>query len=105
VVILTTRGAMAAETRNLSTQGAYVVCDSPLTPKAELRLFVMFPNRRYMDILAEVAWSYPYGSMEDTIPRGMGLRFTRISDPDREFISSLASGYLRAASEKGSYMI
>ena len=81
-----------------------MVCDIPLAPKEELRLFIMFPNRRYLDILAEVAWSYPYGSMEDATPRGMGLRFTKISDADREFISSLASGYLRAASEKGSFM-
>jgi hypothetical protein len=64
----------------------------------------MFPNRRYLDILAEVTWSYPYGSLEDATPCGMGVRFTRISDADREFISSLASGYLRAESAKESFM-
>jgi len=104
VVILTTRGALAAETRNISIHGAFVVCDKPLPPKEELRLFIMFPNRRYLDILAEVTWSYPYGSMEDKTPCGMGLRFSRISAADREFISSLASGYLRTASEQGSFM-
>ena len=104
VVILTTRGALAAETRNISPHGAYIVCERPLPPKEELRLYVMFPNRRYLDILAEVTWSYPYGSLEDATPCGMGVRFTRISDPDREFISSLASGYLRAESAKESFM-
>ena len=104
VVILTTRGALAAETRNISPQGAYIVCDKPLPPKEELRLYVMFPNRRYLDILAEVTWSYPYGSLEDTTPCGMGVRFTWISDADREFISSLASGYLRAESTKEIFM-
>ena len=100
VVILTTRGALAAETRDISPDGTFVVCDKPLTPREELRLFIMFPNRRYLDIAAEVTWSYPYGSMEDTVPCGMGLRFTRISDADCEFISSLASGYLRAEFER-----
>jgi hypothetical protein len=104
VVILTTRGALAAETRNISPHGAYIVCERPLPPKEELRLYVMFPNRRYLDILAEVTWSYPYGSLEDATPCGMGVRFTRISDADREFISSLASGYLRAESAKESFM-
>ena len=103
VVILTTRGAAAAETRNISPHGTFVVCDKPLPPKEELRLYIMFSNRRYLDILAVVAWSYPYGSMEDATPCGMGLQFTRISNADREFISSLASGYLLAESEKGSY--
>lgn len=104
VVILTTRGALAAETRNISPHGAYIVCERPLPPKEELRLYVMFPNRRYLDILAEVTWSYPYGSLEDATPCGMGVRFTRISDADREFISSLASGYLRAESAKESFI-
>ena len=104
VVILTTRGALAAETRNISPYGAFVVCDKPLPPEEELKLFIMFPNRRYLDILAKVTWSYPYGSMQDKTPRGMGLRFTRISAADREFISSLASGYLRTASEQESFM-
>ena len=100
VVILTSRGALAAETTNISPDGTFVVCDKPLPPKEELRLFIMFPNRRYLDIAAEVTWSYPFGSLEDATPCGMGLRFTRISDADTEFISSLASGYLRAESEK-----
>ena len=104
VVVLTPSGALTAETRNISPQGAFIVCDRPIPPREELRLFIMFPNSRYLDILAKVTWWYPYGSMEDKTPRGMGLRFTRISDADREFISSLASGYLRAESEKGSFM-
>ncbi len=98
VVMLTNRGALAAETRDISPDGAFIVCDRPLPQKERLRLFVMFPNRRYLDILAEVTWSYPHGSVVDNLPCGMGLRFTRISDADREFIASLASGYLRAES-------
>jgi hypothetical protein len=31
----------------------------------------------------------------------MGIRFTEISEADREFISSLSSGYLRAEYEEG----
>ena len=98
VVMLPNRGALAAETRDISPDGAFIVCDRPLPQKERLRLFVMFPNRRYLDILAEVTWSYPHGSVVDNLPCGMGLRFTRISDADREFVASLASGYLRGQS-------
>ena len=96
VVIRTAHGALVAETNNINTHGAYIVCDKPLPSKTELRVFIMFPNRRYVEILAKVIWSYPYGSAFDNTPCGMGIRFTRVTDVDREFISSLSSGYLKS---------
>ena len=96
VVIVTAHGAFVAETNNVTTQGAYIVCDKPLPSKTELRLFIMFPNSRYVEILAKVVWAYPYGSDIDNTPCGMGIRFTRVTDADREFISSLASGHLKS---------
>ena len=104
VVILTTRGALAAETSNITPHGAFIVCDKPLSSKTELRLFIMFPNRRYVEMLAEVIWSYPYGSDVDITPCGMGVRFTRITDADRDFISSLSSGYLKSEYKKGTFI-
>ena len=64
----------------------------------------MFPNSRYLDIRSEVTWSYPYGSDKDATPSGMGVRFLETSEADREFISSLSSGYLQAEFEKGNYL-
>ena len=101
VVILTSRGALVAETRNISPLGAFIFCDQPLPAAEKIRLLIMFPNRRYVDISAEVTWSYPHGSERDATPRGMGVRFTEISEQDREFISSLISGYLKLEDEKG----
>ena len=103
VVILTTRGALAAETSNITPHGAFIVCDKPLSSKTELRLFIMFPNRRYVEALAEVIWSYPYGSDVDITPCGMGVRFTKITDTDRDFISSLSSGHLKSEYNKGTF--
>ena len=103
VVIFTARGAQVAETRDISPFGAYIFCDHPPAPKESLRLFIMFPNRRYVDTSAEVAWYYPHGSEVDIPPRGMGVRFTDISEVDREFISSLASGYLESEREQGPF--
>jgi hypothetical protein len=104
VVILTTRGALAAETSNITPHGAFIVCDKPLSSKTELRLFIMFPNRRCVETLAEVIWSYPYGSDVDSTPCGMGVRFTRITDADRDFISSLSSGHLKSEYKKGTFI-
>ena len=100
VVVQTAHGALVAEATNISSQGAYINCDKPLPSKTELRLFIMFPNGRYVEILAKVIWSYPYGSAFDNTPPGMGVRFTRITDADREFISSLSSGYFKFCFDK-----
>ena len=103
VVIMTGRGALIAETRNISPQGAFIFCDRPLPPEDKIRVIIMFPNSRYLDLPAEVTWSNPYGSEKDDTPSGMGVKFTEISEADLEFISSLSSGYLRSEDEKGTF--
>ena len=102
VVILTDRGAIIAETRNISPLGAFIFCDRPLPVEEKIRVLIMFPNRRYLDVPAEVTWSYPLGTENDDIPCGMGVRFVEISKADRDFIASLSSGYLQSEFEKGS---
>jgi len=103
VVLMTSRGALIAETRNISPQGAFIFCDRPLPAEDKIRVIIMFPNSRYLDLPAEVTWSYPYGSEKDDTPSGMGVKFTEISEADLEFISSLSSGYLRSEDEKGAF--
>jgi hypothetical protein len=100
---MTSRGALIAETRNISPQGAFIFCDRPLPPEDKIRVIIMFPNSRYLDLPAEVTWSYPHGSEKDDTPSGMGIKFTEISEADLEFISSLSSGYLRSEDQKGAF--
>jgi len=102
VVVLTDRGALIAETRNIGPQGAFIFCERPLPPKTKFRILIMFPNKRYLDLPAEVTWSYPYGSVNDATPCGMGVRFTEIPEADRQFIASLSSGYLHSEFDKES---
>ena len=101
VVILTDRGAIIAETRNISPLGAFIFCDRPLPPEEKIRVLILFPNRRHLDLPAKVTWSYPHGTEKDDTPCGMGVLFTEISKADRDFIASLSSGYLKLEYEKG----
>ena len=102
VVVLTDRGALIAETRNIGPQGAFIFCERPLAAEQRIRVLIMFPNKRYLDLPAEVTWSYPYGSVNDPTPCGMGVRFTEISEADQQFIASLSSGYLQSEFDRGS---
>lgn len=89
VVVLTSHGATVAETKNIGASGAFILCRAPLRPKDKLRVFVMAPNRNSINISAEVAWSNPLGSEEDDPPCGVGIRFTRISPADRQYLRNV----------------
>lgn len=89
VVILTSHGATVAETKNIGASGAFLLCRAPLRPKDKLRVFVMAPNRNSINISAEVAWSNPLCSEEDNPPCGVGIRFTRISPADRQYLRNV----------------
>ena len=86
VVILTAHGALVAETKNIGASGAFIICRAALCPKEKLKVFIMAPNRKSLTVSAEVAWSNPLGSEGDITPCGLGIRFTRISPVDRQFL-------------------
>jgi hypothetical protein len=98
IVILTNRGTIVGETRNVGVDGAFLFCSQPLQKREKFRLFIMAPDRRALEIPVEVVWSNPHGSEEDMPPRGMGVHFERISDEDRDFISNLVSDHLKESS-------
>ena len=83
VVVLTAKGVILAETRDISSEGVFISCEEPLRPDEKLRVFIMAPNHRPLEIPAEVAWSNPHASEQETAPKGMGLRFTKDSSEQR----------------------
>jgi Tfp pilus assembly protein PilZ len=86
---MTSQGATVAETKNIGASGAFILCRAHLRPKEKLRVFVMAPNRNSLNISAEVAWSNPLCSEEDSPPCGVGLRFTSISPADRQYLRDI----------------
>lgn len=93
VVLLTSQGATVAETKNIGASGAFILCRAHLRPKEKVKVFVMAPNRNSLNISGEVAWSNPLCSEEDTPPCGVGIRFTRISPTDRQYLRDMISEY------------
>ena len=93
VVVMTAKGIVVAETRDLSSDGAFIRCRLPLQPKEKLRLFIMAPNQRPFDFAAEVAWSNPHGSDQDNVPRGMGVQFTKVSKEIRNSLRNVLANH------------
>ena len=97
VIIKTTRGFMAGETKDVSYSGAFILCREPLNPSEVLEVSIsvslLCPR---VQATAEVIWSNLPRSDEDYSTRGMGVRFTKIAETDQELISALVADHLRA---------
>jgi len=96
VVIITDKGVVVAETKDISSEGAFISCDLPLNPKEKLRIFIMAPNRRPFELPAEVAWSNPQESKVNNMSSGMGVRFTEVSTDNRQILLGLIENLYKA---------
>ena len=95
VVVLTAKGVLLAETRDISSEGVFISCEEPLSPEEKLRVFIMAPNHRPLEIPAEVVWSNPHASEQETTPNGMGLRFTKDSSDQRGRLQDIVAQHYK----------
>ena len=84
VVVLTADGAMRGETKHISTQQAFVRCKDPLRLYDVASMRIQFSEEEAILAEGEVIWSNRYGPDDEITPRGMVVRFTRLSAKERK---------------------
>jgi len=75
-------------TKEISPRQAYIRCKKPFRLKEIVDVTIDAPER-YLEFKAEVVWSNIYGYDDDITPRGMGIRFLKISEEDQKYIIDL----------------
>ena len=95
VTINTEKGSMEGVTLDLGTDGAFVSCAKPLRLNELFDMVITAPDQA-IEVKAEVIWSNIHGPDDDITPRGMGVRFLRISGEDRRAIAKAALEHLRS---------
>ena len=95
VTVKTEKGSMEGVTLDLGTDGAFVSCAKPLRLNDVFDMVITAPEQA-IEVKAEVVWSNIYGPNDDITPRGMGVRFLRISGKDRRAIAKAALEHLRS---------
>ena len=81
------------EARDISARGALIEMEEPLCAKEKLGLFMVPPDRLAFRVTAEVAWVRAKRSAQDFSNCLMGIRFTRVSKGDNQFVlDSLYAG-------------
>ena len=93
VTVTSEKGSMEGVTLDLGTDGAFVSCAKPLRLNEVFEMIITAPDQA-IEVKAEVIWSNIYGPDDDITPRGMGVRFLKISGKDRRAIAQAALEHL-----------
>jgi hypothetical protein len=102
VSIKTKEGVVDGKTKNIGIDGALVYYDQPFSYDQPLRenerfaITIRALNHWPLEIDAEVIWYDIFSTDERNVIYGMGLRFSEISDDDREIIAQAISYHLNA---------
>jgi len=84
-------------TLNLSTNGAYIGCAHPLRLNEVFDVTIDVPNSdSSIQATVEVVFSNIYGPDDAVSPRGMGVRFLKISSQSRRIIAQEILQHLRS---------
>jgi Tfp pilus assembly protein PilZ len=88
-------------TLTVGPSGVFVSCAQPLKLNETCELRIKAKDRNDpIHAVGEVVWSNIHGQDDYYTPRGMGIKFTQISDKDRDFISAEVVRHLRREGAK-----
>ena len=97
VVVKSDKRTMEGVTSNVTPNGVFIHCQQPLRLNEVFDMDISIPGSdQSLKARAEVIWSNRYGPNDDISPRGMGVRFLRISSEARRFIARAAIDYLKS---------
>jgi uncharacterized protein (TIGR02266 family) len=97
VVVKSDKRTMEGVTSNVTPNGVFIHCQQPLRLNEVFDMDISIPGSdQSLKARAEVIWSNKYGPDDDISPRGMGVRFLRISSEARKFIARAAMDYLKS---------
>ncbi len=98
VTIDTPEGILSARTVDVSAGGAFICCQESIREAAQVHMaFFDIPLlKRPLPVRAEVIRSNIHCADDELRSHGVGVRFTEISDEDRDLISMLVSDQLES---------
>jgi uncharacterized protein (TIGR02266 family) len=97
VVMETEEGSKEGVTRNITPDGCFITCRRPLRLNVVFQLAIKIPkSTNSIKAKAEVVWSNIYGPDDEISPRGMGVRFIKISSEARKFIAQASLEHFKS---------
>ena len=98
VIVQKSTGVIEGVTLNISSTGVFIGCRRPLRLNEVFDMVITAPGQD-IGAQAEVVWSNKYGPDDEINPRGIGVRFLKISSQDRKLIAKEVSQHSDDATE------
>ncbi|HYA03968.1 MAG TPA: PilZ domain-containing protein [Syntrophobacteria bacterium] len=93
VTMLTASGPIEGEVKNISPGGAFITCSAQPGLNETFRLVIKVPfERQYLLATGRVARSSLYAPDDRVLLRGVAIRFTEISEDDRNLLNQMVAG-------------
>jgi uncharacterized protein (TIGR02266 family) len=97
VKLETDKETMDGVTSDVTPNGVFIHCQKPLRLNVVFEMAIDIPNSEHtITAKAEVIWSNRWGPDDEISPRGMGVRFVKISSEARKFIARAAMNDLKS---------
>ena len=97
VKVETEKGTIEGVTSDVTPNGVFIHCQKPLGLNVVFEMTIDIPNSEHsITAKAEVVWSNRWGPDDEISPRGMGVRFVKISSEARKFIARAAMSNLKS---------
>jgi hypothetical protein len=84
----------AAQLKDISLGGAFVVCPQPLPLSEKFRMAIDPPRQAALELNAEVVWSNANVPENKIVNRGMGVRFVENSEEDRSRLNNVIMSFV-----------
>ena len=92
VTMLTAKGPIEGEVKNISLGGAFVHCQEQPESNETFRIIIKVPHsRQFLRVSARIARSNIYNPEGTDEPIGIGVRFVEISEDDRQYIRQVVA--------------
>ena len=75
VKITTLEDSMEGRVKNVSSSGAFIQCEKPLSAKKRFLSRINLPSGQVQEFRAQVVWSMSSVANGKSKPQGMGVRF------------------------------
>lgn len=84
------------ETQNLSLEGAFIRYSEIPDLGKEFEIVFKPPEQRSIVVIAEKIWSANFNFNSQTVFSGMGVRFIKVFEDDRELLNDLIANRIEA---------
>jgi uncharacterized protein (TIGR02266 family) len=97
VKVKTGKETIDGVTSDVTPNGLFIHCNKPLKLNVLFEMAINIPNSEHsITAKAEVVWSNRWGPDDEISPRGMGVRFVKITSEARKFIARAVMNNLKS---------